>query len=148
MQPALSASPALDYLQYQYRPDLEVLVGRWLRQPSEEELQAGYYRLLEAAEACGARLWLMDARRRDHANQQATPWMMETFFPLLAERLGPPVSMAFLFMPAHLYDLEHDTQVPPLSYFDGRPYRVARFVDEHAAMQWLENCRLQLAAQA
>ncbi|GAA4348051.1 hypothetical protein GCM10023185_03600 [Hymenobacter saemangeumensis] len=132
---------ALDYLEYQYRTDLEVLVGRWLRQPTEEELRIGYHRLLEAAETFEARLWLIDARRRNHANQQATPWMVETFFPLLGERLGPPVNLAFLFMPSHLKDLEQDVKVPPLTYFDGRPYRVQRFVEEQAAMHWLGTCR-------
>ncbi|MBF9219476.1 hypothetical protein [Hymenobacter ruricola] len=141
MQPRPASLPALDYLQYQFRPDLQVLVGRWLRQPTEAELHAGYQRLLEVAEACGARLWLVDARRRDHANQQGTAWMMEHFLPQLPQRLGRPVHMAYLFMPTHLYELEHDATVPPLTYFEGREYHVERFTEEQAAMQWLAACR-------
>jgi hypothetical protein len=148
MQPRPASFPSLDYLQYQFRPDLQVLVGRWLRQPTDEELHAGYHRLLEVAEAVGARLWLVDARRRDHANQQATPWMMEHFLPLLPQRLGTPVYMAYLFMPTHLRDIEHDQTVPALTYFDGRPYHVERFSEEQAAMQWLAACRTQEAASA
>ncbi|WP_197076805.1 hypothetical protein [Hymenobacter terrenus] len=32
---------------------MQVLVGRWLRQPTDEELCAGYFCLLEVAEASG-----------------------------------------------------------------------------------------------
>lgn len=132
---------ATDYLQCQYRSDLQVMVGRWLRQPTDAELRAGYHRLLDEASLNGARLWLVDGRRRDHANQQGTPWMMNVFMPLLPERLGAPVFLAYLFMPAHLQDLEQDTAVPPLTYFDGRAYHVQRFTEESAAMQWLGECR-------
>jgi hypothetical protein len=132
--------PTLDYLQYQFRPDLQIMVGRWLRQPTDEELHAGYYHLLDAAEACGARLWLIDGRRRAHANQQSTPWMMAEFLPQLPLRLGGAVFMAYLFMPTHLYELEHDATVPPLTYFDGRQYHVQRFTEELNAMQWLQAC--------
>ncbi|WP_426061275.1 hypothetical protein [Hymenobacter sp. B1770] len=141
MQPAAFAKPALNYLQCQYRPDLDVLVGRWLRQPTEAELQEGYFYLLEMAQAYNARFWLVDARRRSHASQQSTPWMMETFLPLLPQHLGKPVFMSYLFMPNHLYEIEQDAAVPPLTYFDHRPYQVQRFTDEQAAMEWLRTSR-------
>ena len=129
--------PALEFLQCQYRADLLTLVGRWLRQPSEEELREGYHRLLAIAEAYGACRWLVDARRRDNANQQSTPWMTDSFLPLLPQRLGKDVRIAYLFMPKHLHEIEQDAAVPPLTYFNNRPYRIQRFTDEHAAMQWL-----------
>jgi hypothetical protein len=134
MQPDL---PALDYLQYQYRADLLTLVGRWLRQPTDAELQEGYHRLLAVAETHGACRWLVDARRRDTATQGSTPWMTEHFFPLLPQRLGAAVHIAYLFMPKHLQEIERDATVPPLTYFNDRPYHVQRFTDEHAAMEWL-----------
>lgn len=140
MQSVLPVFSPLDYLQCQYRADLQVLVSRWLRQPTNEELHQGYYYLLEAAETHHALLWLVDARRRDHASQQNTPWMMEHFLPLLPKRLGGTVYMAYLFMPTHLRELEHDATVPSLSYFDGRGYQVQRFIEEHTAMQWLSEC--------
>jgi hypothetical protein len=136
-------NPVLHYLQYQFRPDLAVLVGRWLCQPTEEELQTGYHSLLDAAATFGARLWLVDARRRSTANQQSTAWMTEHFFPLLPQRLGSPVNLAYLFMPTHLQELEHDPAVPALTYFDGRPYHVQRFTEEQPAMEWLAACRRQ-----
>ena len=138
MQPDV---PALEYLECQYRPDLLTLVGRWLRQPTDAELHEGYHRLLAVAEAYGARLWLVDARRRSTANQQGTLWMTEHFLPLLPQRLGNAVHIAYLFMPKHLREIEHDAAVPPLSYFNDLPYRIERFTDEHAAMEWLEGMR-------
>lgn len=132
--------PALDYLQYQYRADLQVLVARWLRQPTDDELHDGYHRLLAVAAGHDARLWLIDTRRRDHSNQQSTSWMVEHFLPLLPQHFNGSVYLAFLFMPTHLYAIERDAAVPPLTYFDGRSYHVQRFTEEQSAMQWLEAC--------
>ena len=116
-----------DYLTPLYRPDLDVLTARWLRQPTEVEMEAGYFSMLEVAVQHSCHYWLVDVRRREHANQQSSPWMMQQFFSLLPERLpGKKVFMAYLFQPLHLYDLVADESVPGLDYFDGRPYCVAR----------------------
>ncbi|QJX46973.1 hypothetical protein HMJ29_08515 [Hymenobacter taeanensis] len=136
------ASPEItDFLSLTHRPDLGVLVARWQRQPLPDELHQGYWQILEVALAQQCRFWLIDARRRDNANQQNTPWMMETFFPAVGAQLGHSVYVAFLFAPAHLTEIEADTSVPPLTYFDGRPYHVQRFTDEHHAMEWLAACQ-------
>ncbi|QDA59905.1 hypothetical protein [Hymenobacter jejuensis] len=135
--------PSEEYLQIVFRSDLNVLVGRWMRQTTPSEMQQGYHDLLDVAVSQNCRRWLVDVRRRDHANQDGTSWMQQTFFPQLAPRLGSKVSLAYLFAPSHLNDLEADATVPPLTYFDGRPYRVQRFVEEHIAMSWLDNCRLE-----
>lgn len=136
--------PSPEYFHLVARPELGVLIGRWQRQPTLEELQAGYQALLAAAEATANRFWLVDARRRDNANQQGTPWMMSVFFPLVAARLRGPVYMAYVFTPSHLADLEADASVPPLTYFDQHPYHVQRFTSEQPAMTWLHACQ-QLA---
>ncbi|GAB3239636.1 hypothetical protein GCM10027346_33070 [Hymenobacter seoulensis] len=140
--------PSSDYLSLTYRPDLRVLVARWQRQPTPPELQEGYWQILALAVAGHHIYWLIDVRRRDNANQQGTPWMMETFFPAVAAQLGGPTYVAYLFSPAHLADLEADASVPPLSYFDDRPYQVQRFTDEHHAMTWLASCQLHDQAVA
>ncbi|WP_156176161.1 hypothetical protein [Hymenobacter terrenus] len=44
-------------------------------------------------------------------------------------------------MPRHLYEIENDAAVPPLTYFDDRDYHVQRFTEEQAAMQWLSASR-------
>jgi hypothetical protein len=130
-----------EYLSLTHRPDLGVLVARWLRQPLPEELHQGYWQMLDVALAQQCRYWLVDARRRANANQQNTRWMMETFFPVVGAKLGHSVYLAFLFAPSHLAEIEADSSVPPLTYFDDRPYHVQRFTDEHHAMEWLVDCQ-------
>ncbi|KUG09950.1 hypothetical protein [Solirubrum puertoriconensis] len=138
--------PSPEFLQLVYRPELGVLVGRWLQPLTTEELQAGYHLMLEAAAELQCRFWLVDGRRRTHAHSSDSRWMMETFFPQLATRLGGQTYLGYLFTPAHLNDLETDTNLPSLNYFDNRPYQVRRFIEEQVAMQWLAHCRaLQLA---
>jgi len=137
--------PAPDYLDLTYRPDLDLLVGRWMRHPTMAEMQHGYNLVLNTAATHQCVRWMIDARRRDHANQSGIPWMIETFYPQLATRLQGRVFMAFVFAPAHLQALEADTNVLPLSYFDGLPYQVGRFTDEQTALTWLEfRCPMQM----
>ena len=111
-------------------------MGRWLRQPTNEKLCASYYRLLDMAEENGARSWLVDARCRQHATQQAVPWMMQPFLLQLSARVGGTVHIAYLSISVHLYEIEQDVNVPQVTYFDGRPYHVERFAGERAAVSW------------
>ncbi|RYU80101.1 hypothetical protein [Hymenobacter persicinus] len=131
----------LDFLQVTYRPELRVLVLRWMRQTTLAELQQGYQALLAEAATHQCWCWLVDARRRDSANQDGTQWMMDVFFPQLAGQIHHKVYLAYLFAPTHLRELEADNSVPALTYFDGRPYQVERFTEELAAMQWLQQCQ-------
>ncbi|WP_345227229.1 hypothetical protein [Hymenobacter koreensis] len=130
-----------DVLQITYRADLQVLVARWMRQPSTDELQNGYEHLLNVAVEYKCHTWLIDAGRRADSNKDRTTWMVQHFFPRLAERLPGNVHLAFLFTPGHLRDIETDPQLPPLSFFGNRPYQVARFTEEQAAMAWLAEHR-------
>lgn len=138
--------PASSFLDLVYRADLSLLVARWQRQPTPEELRAGYLDILEAAAVKQCARWLLDVRGRADSNATHTTWMMDEFFPLLPTRFARQVFMAYLFAPNHLLDLEADTTVPPLSYFDDKPYRVRRFTEEAAAVQWLEQVTETLSA--
>ncbi len=136
------ALPSTEYLHLVYRPDLLLLVGRWMRETTPQEMQHGYDLMLNGAESQMCRYWLVDARRRDHAtNGRNVGWMMETFFPQVAARLGRPVFLAYLFAPVHLSDIEANPAIPPLTYFNNRPYCVERFTEERAALDWLAACR-------
>lgn len=138
----LPAANSSDYLQLVYRPDLRVLICRWMRQTTTQELRVGYGHILDEGESQDCAYWLVDARRRDRAaNQQDTAWMMEVYFPQVAVRLRQPVFIAYLFAPAHLTDIEANTAIPPLTYFENRPYQIGRFIEERAALEWLAACR-------
>jgi hypothetical protein len=142
----MSSSQISSFLQISYRPELQMLVGRWLRQTTPDEMQTGYLALLAEAQVQQCWLWLIDARRRDNANQAGTQWMMDTFFPQVPRQIHRKVFVAYLFAPTHLTELEADPSVPPLTYFDGRPCQVERFTEELAATQWLMRCQLTSTA--
>ncbi|UOQ65986.1 hypothetical protein [Hymenobacter volaticus] len=139
MLPAVNST---EYLQLVYRPDLRVLICRWMQQTTPQDLRSGYGLIMDEGANQSCAYWLVDARRREHAaNQQDTAWMMEVYFPQVVVRLHQPVFIAYLFAPAHLTDIEANTAIPPLTYFDNRPYQIGRFIEERAALEWLTTCR-------
>ncbi|MDF7812780.1 hypothetical protein [Hymenobacter sp. YC55] len=138
----LPTAHSSDYLQLVYRPDLRVLICRWMQQTTPQDLRAGYGLIIDEGASQRCAYWLIDARRREHtANQQDTAWILETFFPQVAARLGQPVFIAYLFAPSHLIDIEANSAIPPLTYFDNRPYHIGRFIEERTALEWLTACR-------
>lgn len=130
--------PSPEYLDLMYRADLNLLVGRWMRHPCVAEMQHGYNLMLNAAATYGCTRWLVDARRRDHTSPSSIPWMMDVFYPQLASRLEGRVFLAFLLAPVHMQALEADASLVSLAYFDALPYQIGRFLDERAAMSWLD----------
>lgn len=138
----LPTAHSSDYLQLVYRPDLRVLICRWMQQTTPQDLRAGYGLIIEEGASQRCAYWLIDARRREHtANQQDTAWIMETFFPQVVARLGQPVFIAYLFAPSHLIDIEANSAIPPLTYFDNHSYHIGRFIEERTALEWLTACR-------
>ena len=126
-----------DYLEISYRPDLDLLLGRWLRPIELAEMQEGYELLLEAAVAGSCRRWLLDVRRRQNTHQVGAAWMMSTLLPRLAARLGGRTRLAYLLAPAYLRDEAADAAFPPPAYFAGKPFVGERFIEEQAAIAWL-----------
>ena len=130
------ASPPL--LQLAYRPDLNVLVGRWGYQPAPHELPPVYKEVQEQAVAHGCRFWLQDIRRRTLNDPATTRWLLQDFFPRMARRLGGRLYVAYLVGPAlHAANVSQPDYVSAESY-DGQPFAVSFFGDEGAAMQWLQ----------
>lgn len=81
-----------------YRPEQRLLIGRWLRPASFEEIKAHYAALLDAAVARdNCRHWLLDVRRRDIYNAAAIAWFAD-FGRRLPEVLGGPVALAYFAM--------------------------------------------------
>ncbi|RTQ48564.1 hypothetical protein EJV47_16460 [Hymenobacter gummosus] len=134
--------PLPDFLQISYRPELDLLVGRWQRIVSEGELYASYPALLEEAVARGCRYWLLDARRRLNIEVAITPWLLNDFVPRLGQHLGGRAYLAYLVAPVQLTDaVPADKQIPPLVYFEGRAALMQRFTDEATALAWLQEQR-------
>ena len=137
MKSLLQPLPAPAFLAVTHRADLNVLVVRWQRQTTPEELREAYFALLDAAAAVDCPYWLLDVRGRDDSNKESTYWMTDHFLPLLPTRFAGRVCLAYLFAPNHLRDIETSPVVPPLTYFDDKPYCIARFIEEAGALGWL-----------
>ena len=126
-----------DFLEISYRPDLEVLVARWLRPVDLPELQAGYEQMLTAARGGAGRRWLIDVRRRFNTHQVGAQWMVSSLLPRLGPALGGQSRLAYLLAPMYLRDASADAAFPPPAYFAGKPFAGERFMEENAAVAWL-----------
>lgn len=124
-----------------YRPDLRLLVGRWLDDAPVAQLQADYAALLAAAEQHKAGRWLLDVRRRDQLNPEMGHWANYAFYPMASQRLAPhKLQIAVLCSPVRLKVYQTDpVQMEYLAYglADERPYQLQLFSDEGEAMKWL-----------
>ncbi|MGI4761900.1 MAG: hypothetical protein ACRYF0_14425 [Janthinobacterium lividum] len=96
MLAAATYSP--DSFSLDYRPEQHLLIGRWLRPVSFDELKTHYTALLEAALAHGhCRHWLLDVRRRHISDAAALAWFAD-FSRQLPTALGQPVALAYFAM--------------------------------------------------
>ena len=122
------------------RPDLPAIVARWQREITVFELKAGYFAILDAADALGCPRWLLDLRRREElATPELATWMSTDFFPKLPHRYAAPVRIAFLASPLRALQEQSASSVATISA-NPRPddgYFTALFTDEAAANQWL-----------
>jgi hypothetical protein len=130
-----------DYLSIVYRPDLDVLVGRWMRQVTLEEMQQGYELLLEEAAQHRCRQWLIDVRRRLNTDREGAHWMVTEFLPRLQPLLGGFTHLAYLLAPVILRDPDADAAFPTANSLAGKPFMGERFIDEREAIEWLQQQR-------
>lgn len=130
--------PPPDFLTIAYRPDLDTLVVRWQRQLTLAEMQQGYLCMLEHAAQHQCRRWLLDGRRRFNTDREGAQWMVTTFLPQLQPRLGGRAYLAYLLAPLTLRDQDADAAFPPPAFFLDKPFLGERFVEEGAALQWLQ----------
>ena len=126
-------------LQLTYRPDLNVLVGRWAYQPAPHELPLTYQRVQDLALDEHCRFWLQDIRRRTLNDPQTTQWLLRDFFPEMALRLGGRLFVAYLVGPALYENIVSQPGYISADTHDQRPFVTAFFGDEGAAMQWLQS---------
>ena len=121
------------FLEIAYRPDLGLLMGRWLYAVAEAELHAGYDALRQAALHHGCGHWLIDSRRRVCRCPHSAEWVTTQFLPQVQRALGQPLRVGVLVLPDYLATL-------PQAYCNclaSSPVQFARFVDEGAANAWL-----------
>jgi hypothetical protein len=122
-----------DFLDLQYRADLNLLVGRWQRTVSDAELRQGYYATLRAAQEVGCPFWQLDIRGRQAPQSHNTQWLMQEFVPQLATQLGG-ACLGYLLRPSHL--------VPGLAApAADSAVCMAFFSEEGPLTAWLTQCQ-------
>lgn len=137
----MSSFTIADTLELNHRPDLDILVGRWTQQPAADLLPLLYQQLAETAVEHGALYWLQDIRRRQFNDPATTTWLLTTYFPATARRLGGRLHIAYLASPTLLnHILTSPGYLPPAAYA-AEPFSVAFFSDEGPAIQWLSHQR-------
>ena len=95
-----------------------------------------------------ARYWLQDIRHRDSNDPDITRWLLATYFPDVAARLGGRLHVAYLVSPALLSAvIASPGFVPPEAYRDS-PYMIASFSAEGDAYSWLAQEQLREAGPA
>jgi hypothetical protein len=122
------------------RPDLPALVARWQREITVPELKAGYFAILDAADAMDCARWLLDLRRRDElTTPELAAWLKADFFPKLPRRYAEPVRLAFLVSPLRAQVEQSDSSVATISnnVQPNQGFLTALFTDEAAAHRWL-----------
>lgn len=139
--PAAAVPPAYaEYLSLSYRPDLRMVVLRWLRDASLPEVQLGHQAALHLAQQHGAAHWFVDVRRRVAVHSSHTRWIIDDFLPQAATLLPAPLRIGYLMSPSRqnnitertdLQEVMHRLQLPTL------PYSLRAFLDESSAMAWL-----------
>jgi len=136
--------PTPPLLELTPRPDLDVLLGRWHYQPGQPaELRPCYQQLADLALRTGCRFWLQDLRRRASPDQETKRWLLDEYYPSVAQRFGKRLFVAYLFSPEmHRQIVEAPDYAPAEAYLD-KTYLLDFFGTEGAAIQWLQTWQLR-----
>ncbi|MBT9392386.1 hypothetical protein KLP40_04355 [Hymenobacter sp. NST-14] len=130
------------YLSVTFRPDLSLLIVRWLRDISQVELQAGYAEVLTVATEHQASRWLVDSRRRTQSDEQMVTWLTQHYLPSLSPRLqDQPVYLACLVAATWQPATAGTTPLAVLAQAPAQTshrYQIQLFSDEGAATHWLQ----------
>ncbi|WP_303311479.1 hypothetical protein [Hymenobacter sp. BT730] len=129
-----------DYLTIAYRPDLQLLTLRWLRDVTMSELQTGFQAAREAARTAGAMRWLVDVRRRLELDAIPSTWVANQLLPTVAAELPDTLQVAYLLAPARNEAIRTDPELKEaviLAQGTAQPYRLQLFIDEGEAVRWV-----------
>jgi len=137
---AVACNEVLEYLNLTYRPDLRMVVLRWLRDASLPELRAGHQAALELALLQQATHWFVDVRRRLAVNNAHSRWVADEFLPEAASLLPATLRVVYLTSPNRQSVIASQPDVYATisrSQNMSQPYCLRSFLDEASAMAWL-----------
>ena len=125
-----------------YRPDLHVVILRWLQPDTLAESQRSYEAALALAREHGCGNWLLDSRRCGPLDLFETAWLTRDFFPTVVARLNPrPLRLAVFSSLQRWEQMRHDASVAPAvqaAIAATQPYEVGLFMMEADAVAWLQ----------
>lgn len=124
-----------DLMPTAYRADLSILVSRWTHHPLPVQLRPVYDEL-------GARYWLQDIRHRVFNDPETTRWLLDIYFPMMAQQLGGRLHVAYLASPALLDAITRSPGFLPAEAYYGQPFVISFFNAEGEAYAWLTQERL------
>ena len=126
-----------------YRPDLHVVILRWLQPDTLAESQRSYHATLALALAHGCGNWLLDSRRCGPLDLFETAWLTRTFFPAAVAQLAPhELRLAVFSSLQRLEQMRTDPAVAPAvqaAIAATQPYAAAIFIAEAEAVDWLQS---------
>ncbi|SFQ66277.1 hypothetical protein [Hymenobacter arizonensis] len=129
-----------DAFSLEYRPDLGILIGRWLQALPPPALQGTYQAMLSAARKNdNCRFWLLDLRRRPLAGPDLNEWFRDQFSPQVAAALEGPLFTAYLAGPHQRLaaeSAEMELHLRHAATLDSYPLF---YDDEAEAMSWLKD---------
>ncbi len=129
-----------DTLQLTYRPDLDLLTGRWFADSPLPELREEYAAVLAAGLAHGTTRWLLDVRRRDLPSEEAANWVSFEWLPRAAAACTQPLRLAYLVSALRAEAVRSDGRLLA-SVHEAldlpQPYVLQLFRDEGEAVAWL-----------
>lgn len=139
-QATLQLIPYADYLGLSYRPDLRMVVLRWLRDASLPEMQIGHQAALYLARHHAATHWFIDVRRRLLVDNTHSSWVIDEFLPQAAALLPGPLRVAYLMSPNRQRTIDSQPELQATfsrAQMPNLPYYMQAFMDEAAAINWL-----------
>ncbi|MDX5423227.1 MAG: hypothetical protein LPK14_13300 [Hymenobacteraceae bacterium] len=131
----------LPFLHITYRQDLGVLFCRWRAAVDLPRFMEGYTTALHFASGHKAHFWLHDLRLRNASDALLRGWYDHDFVPAVKTSLGAITYVAYLMLPfQRQYLASEDMPVSEvISYGDTLHLRY--FINEHDALQWLQECQ-------
>lgn len=126
-----------------FRPDLNLLIVRWLRDVSKTELREGYAEARQVAVQHQAYGWLIDSRRRSESDAEMVDWLANDYLPGLSPALNQQLVRLGCLVAATWQP--SSAPVTPLAVLahansptTAQGYQVRLFGDEGTAMRWLQ----------
>ena len=133
----MNEMPFNNYLSFNYREDLEIMILRWLKEVNSEQLRHGYEEALRKAQEFKVRHWLFDLRGRGPVTKEDENWVTNNFFPRAEAQFQEPNYFAYLVSPSHEQHFQVNGKVETLNCKTSI-CRFQIFTSEQDAVNWLQ----------